>query len=112
MLAGSLLQTAYSLINAFWVGKFLGTKALAAVTVSLPAVFVLISVAAGLTLATNILIAQYVGARDYGPVKAVVQTSVLLIGGSSLVFLLLLQRQYVPLIAEQLCPLRRFCGPG
>jgi len=25
---------------------------------------------------------------------------------------LLLQRQYVPLIAEQLCPLRRFCGPG
>ena len=88
MLAGSLLQTAYSLINAFWVGKFLGTTALAAVTVSLPAVFVLISVAAGLTLATSILIAQYVGARDYPPVKAVVQTSVLLIGGSSLVFLL------------------------
>jgi putative MATE family efflux protein len=89
MLAGSLLQTAYSLINAFWVGKFLGTKALAAVTVSLPSVFVLISVAAGLTLATNILIAQYVGAHDYPPVKATVQTSVLLIGGSGLVFLLL-----------------------
>jgi putative MATE family efflux protein len=89
MLAGSLLQTAYSLINAFWVGKFLGTKALAAVTVSLPSVFVLISVAAGLTLATNILIAQYVGAHDYPPVKATVQTSVLLIGGSSFVFLFL-----------------------
>lgn len=89
MLAGSLLQTAYGLINAFWVGKFLGTKALAAVTVSLPSVFVLISVAGGLTLATNIVIAQYVGAHDYPPVKATVQTSVLLIGGSGFVFLLL-----------------------
>ena len=89
MLAGSLLQTAYSLINAVWVGKFLGTTALAAVTVSLPAVFVLISVAAGLTLATNILVAQYAGARNWPRVKGVVQTSIILVGGSSLLFLAL-----------------------
>lgn len=87
MLAGSLLQTTYSLINAFWVGRFLGTTALAAVTVSLPAVFVLIAVAAGLTLATNILIAQYAGARDWDRLKAVVQTSITLVGGLSFVFL-------------------------
>lgn len=88
MLAGSLLQTAYSLVNAFWVGKFLGTTALAAITVSLPTVFVLISVAAGLTLATNILIAQYAGARDWQRLKGVVQTSIVIVGGSSFVFLL------------------------
>ena len=87
MLAGSVLQTTYSLVNAFWVGKYLGTEALAAVTVSLPAVFVLISVAAGLTMATNILIAQYAGARDWGRLKSVVQTSIILIGGSSFAFL-------------------------
>ncbi|UCH35008.1 MAG: MATE family efflux transporter [Armatimonadota bacterium] len=87
MLAGSLLHTAYSLVNAFWVGKFLGTTALAAITVSMPAVFVLIAVAAGLTLATNIVIAQHYGARDWERLKSAVQTSIVLIGGSSFVFL-------------------------
>ena len=89
MLAGNLLQTAYSLINAFWVGKFLGTTALAAITVSLPAVFVLIAVAAGLTLATNILVAQYYGARDWQSIRRVVNTSVVLVGGLSFAFLAL-----------------------
>jgi Na+-driven multidrug efflux pump len=41
-LAGSALQTAYSFVNAIWVGKFLGTTALAAVTVSMPVMFVLV----------------------------------------------------------------------
>lgn len=88
MLAGGLLQTAYSLINAFWVGKFLGTIALAAVTVSMPAVFVLIGAAGGLTLAANILVAQYYGARQWARIRDVVQTATALIGGASLVLLL------------------------
>jgi len=87
MLGGNLLQTAYSLINAFWVGQFLGTTALAAITVSLPAVFVLIALAAGLTLATNILVAQYYGAHDWPQLKRVVQTSIALVGASSCAFL-------------------------
>jgi len=85
MLAGNVLQTAYSLINAFWVGRFLGTTALAAITVSLPAVFVLIAVAGGLTMATNILVAQYAGGRDWPRLKAVVQTSVVLVSIAGLV---------------------------
>jgi len=87
MLAGNLLQTTYSLINAFWVGRFLGTGALAAITVSLPAVFVLIAAAGGLTMATNILIAQYFGARDWARVRLVVHTSIVLVGGLSLALL-------------------------
>jgi putative MATE family efflux protein len=98
MLFGSLLQIAYSLVNAFWVGKYLGTRALAAVTVSMPPMFVLISIAGGLTLATNILVAQYVGAKEWDKLKNVVQTSMvlvvglsflLLVAGESLVFKLL-----------------------
>jgi putative MATE family efflux protein len=89
MLAGSVLQTAYSVINAFWVGKLLGADALAAITVSLPAVFVLVAVAGGLTLATNVLIAQYVGASNFAGVKRVVRTSVSLVGGVSLLLLFL-----------------------
>ena len=89
MLAGSVMQTLYSLINAFWVGRYLGTNALAAVTVSFPAIFVLIAVGAGLTLGSNILIAQYVGAREFEKVKDVVQTSVLMVAGLVVIFLAL-----------------------
>jgi putative MATE family efflux protein len=87
MLAGNVLQTAYSLINAFWVGKFLGSSALAAITVSFPAVFVLMAVAGGLTLATNILISQYVGARNWRQVRRVAQSSTILIGAMGLLLL-------------------------
>ena len=87
MLAGNALQTAYSFINAFWVGKFLGATALAAITVSQPALFVMIAAAGGLTLATNILVAQSFGARDWVSLRRAVQTSVLLIGSISIALL-------------------------
>ena len=80
MLAGSAIQTGYSFVNAFWVGKFLGETALAAITVSMPVLFVMIAAAAGLTLATSILVSQHFGARDWARLKAVVQTSVALTG--------------------------------
>ncbi len=81
MLAGSAIQTGYSFVNAIWVGKFLGAQALAAITVSMPVIFVTISAAAGLTLATNILVSQHFGARDFRRLKEVVQTSAVLVGG-------------------------------
>ncbi len=89
MVAGSALQTAYSLVNAFWVGRRLGTDALAAVTVSQPVIFVMIAAAGGLTLATNILIAQYYGAKNWERIKEVVQTSAVLVGAVSCVLLAL-----------------------
>jgi putative MATE family efflux protein len=88
ILAGSLLQTAYSFIDAIWVGRFLGTAALAAITVSFPIVFALIALGAGLTLATNVLIAQYFGAHRHGELRKVVDSSLVLIGLLSLVLLL------------------------
>jgi putative MATE family efflux protein len=87
MLAGSVLQTAYSFINAIWVGQYLGTDALAAVTVSFPVIFVLISIGAGLTLATGILISQHYGAHNMAAVQRVVNSSTVLITGLSLALL-------------------------
>jgi putative MATE family efflux protein len=87
MLAGSALQTAYSFINAIWVGQFLGETALAAVSVSFPVVFVLIAVAAGMTMATGILIAQHYGARDMAAVRRVVDSSTILMAALGLVML-------------------------
>jgi putative MATE family efflux protein len=56
----NILQTVYQLIDTFWVGR-LGTKAVAAVSLSFPILFFLISFALGLTIAGSILIAQYNG---------------------------------------------------
>lgn len=86
MLAGSALQVAYSVVNAVWVG-LLGTGALAAVTVSQPVIYVLIALAAGLTLGANILVSQYVGTHELGRVRDTVRTAVWLTAGLSLVLL-------------------------
>jgi putative MATE family efflux protein len=84
MLAGTLLQTAYSFINVFWVGRYLGTEALAAITMSLPVIFALLPIGAGLTMATGILVAQHFGARNMRDVRRVVDSSTVLIGAVSL----------------------------
>ena len=88
MLFGNALQVGYIMINALWVGRGLGPQALAALTVSFSVYFVLIAVAAGLTLATSILVSQAYGAKDMEQLKRVVNNSVVLIGGISIVCLI------------------------
>ncbi|MFH0834548.1 MAG: MATE family efflux transporter, partial [Patescibacteria group bacterium] len=54
------IQTVYQLIDTFWVGR-IGTDAVAAVSLSMPIIFFLQSLAMGLTLAGSILVAQFNG---------------------------------------------------
>jgi putative MATE family efflux protein len=75
MLLGSFAQTASSFVNAIWVGQFLGTEALATVTVSFPIVFALVAIVMGLTMATTILVSQNYGARRMDEVRKVVDSS-------------------------------------
>ncbi|MBL6853474.1 MAG: MATE family efflux transporter [Alphaproteobacteria bacterium] len=70
IMGGNLLQIAYQLVDAFWVGR-LGASAVAAVSVSMPMMFLLMSVGMGFTIAGSTLIAQYVGARNRGMVDHV-----------------------------------------
>ncbi|WP_437540599.1 MATE family efflux transporter [Sorangium sp. So ce367] len=84
MLIGGFLQTTYSFINAIWVGQYLGTAALAAVTVSFPIVFTIFGVGMGMTLATNILVSQSFGARRFDELRRVVDGSTVLIYGLGL----------------------------
>lgn len=87
LLAGNVLQTAYSFINAIWVGNYLGVAAMAAVTNTFPVIFVLMAVGNGLTMAANILVAQYYGAGKNDKVKLVVQTSFVLLAGLAVICL-------------------------
>src|ERR1051325_10776729 len=59
----NVLQAAYQLIDAFWVGR-LGGNAVAAVSVSTPIMFLTIGLGAGLAIAGSTLAAQYFGARN------------------------------------------------
>lgn len=59
----NVLQTAYQLVDTFWVGR-LGAEAVAAVSLSFPILFLLISLGGGLAIAGTILVAQYKGGGD------------------------------------------------
>ena len=63
IMGGNILQIAYQLVDAFWVGR-LGAAAVASVSVSMPLMFLMMSIGMGFTIAGSTLIAQYVGARN------------------------------------------------
>ncbi len=76
MLIGNMLQSGYSIINMIWVGNIVGENGLGAAAVSFPIMFILIGIAAGLTMATSVLVAQFYGAKNYERMKKVIDNSV------------------------------------
>ncbi|MBV8391899.1 MAG: MATE family efflux transporter, partial [Alphaproteobacteria bacterium] len=84
IVATNALQSAYQLIDAFWVGR-LGGAAVAAVSVSFPAMFLSFAIGSGLSMAGSTLIAQYVGARNEKMVGHVAGQTLLMIVAASLV---------------------------
>lgn len=63
IVATNLLQTAYQWIDTIWVGR-VGATAVAAVSLSFPIMFLLISLGIGLGIAGTVLVAQYKGRGD------------------------------------------------
>ncbi|WP_339865071.1 MATE family efflux transporter [uncultured Algoriphagus sp.] len=63
IIMANILQTAYQLIDTFWLGR-LGANAVAAVSISFPILFLVLSLGAGLTLAGTVIVSQYKGADD------------------------------------------------
>lgn len=63
IILANVLQTAYQLIDTFWLGR-LGANAVAAVSVSFPILFLILSLGAGLTLAGTVLVSQHKGANN------------------------------------------------
>ncbi len=83
IVAANVLQTVYQLIDTFWVGR-LGAAAVAAVSVSFPVLFVIISLGGGLSIAGAILVAQYYGAGDMRAVNHVAAQTLLAVGTVSI----------------------------
>lgn len=75
----NLLQTAYQLTDTFWVGR-LGAEAIAAVSLSFPITFLMLSMGGGLFIAGSILVAQNKGKGDLEQVDYIsAQTMMMLI---------------------------------
>ncbi|MBS0473409.1 MAG: MATE family efflux transporter [Proteobacteria bacterium] len=83
IMGGNILQIAYQLVDAFWVGR-LGAAAVAAVSVSMPMMFLMMSIGMGFTIAGSTLIAQYVGAGNRGMVDHVAGQTMLTVVAVSL----------------------------
>jgi putative MATE family efflux protein len=84
IMGANLLQIAYQLIDAFWVGR-LGAAAVASVSISMPVMFLMISAGLGFAVAGTTLIAQYVGAGNRAMVDHVAAQTLLTIVALSVV---------------------------
>jgi putative MATE family efflux protein len=74
----NILQTAYQLTDTFWVGR-LGTDAVAAVSISFPIIFLIISLGGGLAMAGTILVAQYKGKNDQKAVNHITSQTLMMV---------------------------------
>lgn len=63
IILANILQTAYQLIDTFWLGR-LGADAVASVSLSFPILFLVLSLGGGLTLAGTVIVSQFKGAED------------------------------------------------
>lgn len=89
ILFGNVLQSVNGSVNAIWVGQYLGQAALAAVGNSNVVMFLLFGVMFGFSMASTIMVAQCVGAKNIPEAKRVVGTSAVFFLGLSLVMSLL-----------------------
>ncbi|MEX0771631.1 MAG: MATE family efflux transporter [Balneolales bacterium] len=63
IILANILHTAYQLIDTFWLGR-LGADAVAAVSLSFPILFLILSLGLGLTLAGTVIVSQHKGADN------------------------------------------------
>src|SRR5690606_38503526 len=74
----NILQSAYQLIDTFWLGR-LGAHAVAAVSLSFPVFFLILSVGAGITIATTVMVSQSRGSGNQFQVNYSSSQSILII---------------------------------
>lgn len=84
--ATSILQQVFNAADVAVVGRFVGNAAQAAVGSNGPIIGLLVNLFIGLSLGTNVLVSQYIGAGNVGGVRKTVHTSIILgvVGGVAL----------------------------
>jgi putative MATE family efflux protein len=81
----NILQSLNSSINSIWIGRFLGEAALAASANAGFIIFLMFAALFGFSMATTILIGQYMGRRDVEKVRRTIGSAVGIFATSGLV---------------------------
>jgi putative MATE family efflux protein len=81
----NMLQVAYNLADTFWVGR-LGQDAVSALSFSWAIVFLVITLAAGFTVAGTVLVAQNKGAGNLDRISEVAGQTIAFVVGLSVIF--------------------------
>ena len=76
MILANLFQQLYNVVDTIVVGKYVGENALSAVGQAFPIVVVFLSLIMGFSLASNILIAQFLGAKRTEQARVTVHTTI------------------------------------
>jgi putative MATE family efflux protein len=84
IIISNMLQTAYQVVDTFWVGR-LSAQAVAAVSFCFPISFLLIALGGGLPIAGTVLAAQYTGRGDDDAMNHVAAQTLLMVFLVSLV---------------------------
>ena len=78
LIFANILQTAYQLTDTFWVGR-LGAEAIAAVSLSFPMIFLIVSLGGGLAMAGTILVSQFKGKNDQKAINHIAAQTLLMV---------------------------------
>ena len=75
MMLSMFFHSLYNLVDAFWVAK-ISASAIAAVSISQIVLFVMISLAMGVSVGTSVLVGQNIGAGNHDRVREVLSISI------------------------------------
>lgn len=89
MVLGNIFQQFYNIIDSVVVGKFVSSRALAAVGASYPITFVFIAVATGASIGCSVVISQMFGAKYIGRMKTAIHTALISIVVFSFVLMII-----------------------
>ena len=92
ILIGNVFQQLYNVADTAIVGQFLGKEALSAIAAVFPLYFFIISFISGFSAASTILISQRTGAKRFGEIKPVSDTTMLTMFVSGLLIALFVPR--------------------
>ena len=101
IIAGNIVMQLYNVADSIIVGQFVGSDALASVTLSFPIMFLFNSLFMGLAMGANIVISQYRGAGNFKALERAVNTTYtlcFLVGGAISVLGLFLSRPLLHLL--------------
>ena len=85
ILAASIFQQLYNVVDSIIVGNVLGKEALAAVGASFPVIFVLVSLLLGVSSGITVVVSQYFGAKQYDNVVKAINTFYVFIFTASII---------------------------